>query len=55
MKIGYFFLFVVLSLHGNTNKTRALRHVYLVRHGQYHTRTKTEDQKQLTDLGLLPK
>lgn len=33
------------------NKTRALRHIYLVRHGQYQTRTKFEDQKQLTDLG----
>lgn len=34
------------------NKTRAVRHVYLVRHGQYVTRTKFEDQKQLTELGL---
>ncbi len=34
------------------NKTRALRHVYLIRHGQYQTKTKSEDQKQLTELGL---
>ena len=40
------------SQHADMNKTRALRHIYLVRHGQYHTRTKGEDQKQLTELGL---
>lgn len=40
------------SRHPDMNKTRALRHVYLVRHGQYNTRTKSEDQKQLTELGL---
>jgi phosphohistidine phosphatase SixA len=34
------------------NKTRALRHIYLIRHGQYQTRTKFDDQKQLTELGL---
>jgi serine/threonine-protein phosphatase PGAM5 len=37
--------------HANTNKTRALRHVYLIRHGQYQTKTKFDDQKQLTELG----
>lgn len=40
------------SQHADMGKTRALRHVYLVRHGQYHTRTRSEDQKQLTELGL---
>jgi phosphohistidine phosphatase SixA len=34
------------------NKTRVLRHIYLIRHGQYQTRTKFDDQKQLTELGL---
>jgi len=33
------------------NRTRAVRHIYLVRHGQYQTRVKDDDQKQLTDLG----
>jgi len=33
------------------NKTRAVRHVYLIRHGQYQTRTKFENQRQLTELG----
>lgn len=28
-----------------------MRHVYLIRHGQYQTRTKNEDEKQLTALG----
>jgi hypothetical protein len=32
-------------------KTRVVRHIYLVRHGQYHTRVKSDDEKQLTDLG----
>jgi serine/threonine-protein phosphatase PGAM5 len=45
-----FFLFFC-SNHANTNKTRALRHVYLIRHGQYQTKTKFDDQKQLTELG----
>jgi hypothetical protein len=40
------------SHHADMNKTRALRHVYLIRHGQYQTKTKSEDQKQLTELGL---
>ena len=33
------------------NRTRAVRHVYLIRHGQYHTKPKAQDQKQLTELG----
>jgi serine/threonine-protein phosphatase PGAM5 len=33
------------------SKTRALRHVYLIRHGQYLTKTELHDQKQLTELG----
>ncbi|UJR30258.1 hypothetical protein I4U23_017796 [Adineta vaga] len=37
--------------HSEMNKTRAVRHIYLIRHGQYQTRTKFEDQKQLTELG----
>lgn len=37
--------------HADMGKTRAVRHVYLIRHGQYQTRTKFEDQKQLTELG----
>ena len=32
-------------------KTNIVRHVYLVRHGQYITRTKVDDEKQLTELG----
>ncbi len=37
------------------NKTRAVRHIYLIPHGQYQTETKFEDQQQLTELGLSPK
>ncbi|CAF0819799.1 unnamed protein product [Adineta ricciae] len=37
--------------HSETSKSRAVRHIYLVRHGQYQTRMKFEDQKQLTELG----
>lgn len=42
---------LVSSRHSDTSKTRAVRHIYLVRHGQYQTRTKIEDDKQLTELG----
>jgi hypothetical protein len=50
------FFFVLLdSRHSEMNKTRAVRHVYLIRHGQYLTRTKFEDQKQLTELGVYHK
>ena len=44
--------FVFDSRHSEMSKTRAVRHIYLVRHGQYLTRTKSDDQKQLTELGL---
>ncbi|CAM4739774.1 unnamed protein product [Rotaria magnacalcarata] len=37
--------------HSDMNKTRIVRHIYLIRHGQYQTKTKVEDQKQLTELG----
>ncbi|CAF0883195.1 unnamed protein product [Adineta steineri] len=37
--------------HSEMSKSRVVRHIYLVRHGQYLTRTKFEDQKQLTELG----
>ncbi len=37
------------------NKTRVVRNIYLIRHGQYQTEMKLEDQQQLTELGLLPK
>jgi len=41
----------LISRHSDMGKTRAVRHVYLIRHGQYQTRTQFEDQKQLTTLG----
>ncbi|CAF4606862.1 unnamed protein product [Rotaria sp. Silwood1] len=37
--------------HSEMNKTRGVRHIYLIRHGQYQTKTKFEDEKQLTELG----
>lgn len=45
-------VFIFYSRHSEINKNRVVRHIYLVRHGQYNTRTKVDDQKVLTELGM---
>lgn len=34
-------------------KAKAVRHILLIRHGQYHTDGKTDAEKVLTELGKL--
>ena len=41
----------MVRLQSQTSKTRVVRHIYLIRHGQYHTQVKSDDGKRLTDLG----
>jgi len=36
-----------------TKKAKAVRHLLLIRHGQYHTERKTDAEKVLTELGMI--
>lgn len=36
-----------------TKKAKAVRHILLIRHGQYHMDGKTDAEKVLTELGML--
>jgi len=36
-----------------TKKAKAVRHILLIRHGQYHMDGQTDAEKVLTELGML--
>lgn len=34
-------------------KAKAVRHILMIRHGQYHTNGKTDAERVLTELGMM--